>query len=182
MTSKGGQRPRSSYLLPRRRHDATKRTGDDDEGHGKITSRRTVYEPPLCQQCRHDRHCSIMACHTATLDQDHDEDHTRMCDDVRTRRACLQAKLTCLSLPRAHDHSVRRTPFSICNMAPGLYKRATKPPIQGNKLSRFHSGIRSPHSSYIFPLAYTPYCKRFRAFNRGTQTRTLCETGHRASA
>jgi hypothetical protein len=149
--------------------------------NGKTTSHRIVGEPPPCQQCRHDWHCSITPRHTTTLDQDHDEDHTRTCNDTRTRRACLQAKLTCFSLPRAHDHLAGRTPLSTCNLAPGLYIRVTRPPIQGDKLSRLYSGIRSPHSSYLFPLAYTPCCKRFRVFNRGTQTRTLSEIGCRAS-
>ena len=45
-------------------------------------------------------------------------------------------------------------PHSVCNMAPELYIRVAKPPI-----SRLYSGSPSPHSSYLFPLAYTPHCK-----------------------
>jgi hypothetical protein len=75
-----------------------------------------------------------------------------------------------------------REPHSVCNLAPGLYIRAVRPPIQGDGLSRLHSGGLSPHSSNLFPLAYTPYCKNFRAFNRGTRTQTLSETGRRAPA
>ena len=60
------------------RTDATRRTGDDDEGHSEPTSYRTAGEPPLCQQCRHDRHCSTTPCNTTTWEQDrndHDKDH-----------------------------------------------------------------------------------------------------------
>jgi hypothetical protein len=102
-------------------HGAIKRIGDDDEGHGKTTSCRTVGELAACQQCRHNRHCSIMPCHAMTWEQnhnDHDDDHTWTCDDGRIRQACLQAKFTCFSLPWAHNRLVRKTSLSICNLAP----------------------------------------------------------------
>jgi hypothetical protein len=72
-------------------------------------------------------------------------------------------------------------PHSVCNLAPGLYIRAVRPPIQGDGLSRLHSGGPSPHSSNLFPLAYL-HCKNFRAFNRGTRAQTLSETRRRALA
>lgn len=40
---------RGGYVLPHYCHDATRWTGDDDEGHGKVMSRRTVGELPPCQ-------------------------------------------------------------------------------------------------------------------------------------
>jgi hypothetical protein len=89
-----GQQPRGGYLLPHCRHDATRRTGDDDEGHGELTSHGAVGEPPPCQQCRHDRHCSITPCHAVTWAQDHDDNHTRTYADAKTRRLFLQAKFT----------------------------------------------------------------------------------------
>jgi hypothetical protein len=72
-------------------------------------------------------------------------------------------------------------PFSICNLAPKLYIRAARPPIQGDELLRLHLGFHTPHS-YHFPLAYTPHYENFRALNRGTRTWTISETGRRASA
>jgi hypothetical protein len=93
------------------------------------------------------------------------------------RLACKPSLLASPSLGLTTTRSVE--PFSICNMAPKLYKEG-RPPIQGDGLLRLHSGIRSPHSSYLFPLAYTPYCKNFRAFNRRTRTRTLSKTERRA--
>jgi hypothetical protein len=48
-TSKGDRRPRSSYLVLYYHHDAIDRAGDDDKGHDKTMSCRTVDEPPPCQ-------------------------------------------------------------------------------------------------------------------------------------
>ena len=78
MTSKGN-------LLPYYHHDASKRIGDDDEGHGKTMSCRIVGESPPCQQCRYDWHCSITIRHAMTWKQDHDDDHTMTCTGARTR-------------------------------------------------------------------------------------------------
>jgi hypothetical protein len=62
-----------------------------------------------------------------------------------------------------------------------LYKgrQASQPRGQTLETSFGHP---SPHSSYLFPLAYTPYYKKFRAFNRGTCAQTLSETGRKAPA
>jgi hypothetical protein len=62
-------------------------------------------------------------------------------------------------------------PLSVCNLTLGLYIRIAGPPIQGDRLSRLHSSSPSLHF-YLFPLAYTPYCKNFRVVNWGTRTRS----------
>jgi hypothetical protein len=46
---KGDRQPRSNHLLPHCRHDATGRIADDDEGHVKLMSHRTVGESPSHQ-------------------------------------------------------------------------------------------------------------------------------------
>jgi hypothetical protein len=90
----GDQRLGDGYLLPHCRHDAPGRTGDDNEGHGKLTSHRIAGESTPCQQCRHDRHCSIMPHHAATWAQDHDNNHAWTYADTKTRRPSLQAKIS----------------------------------------------------------------------------------------
>jgi hypothetical protein len=180
MNSKSGRWPGGGYLPLYWHHDAIWRIGDDDKGHGKLTSRRTDCEPPSCEQCHHDQHCSIMSCHVMTWEQDHDDNYTRTCTNARTRWPSLQARFT--SFPSLELMTTwSGEPISISYLALGLYIRVARPPFHGNRLSRLHLGSHSPHSSYLFPLAYTPHCKNFRAFNRGTHTRTLPKTGHRAS-
>jgi hypothetical protein len=49
MTSKGDRLPESGHMLPHYRHDANRRTEDDDEYRSKTTSRWTVGEPPPCR-------------------------------------------------------------------------------------------------------------------------------------
>jgi hypothetical protein len=153
---------------------------DDDEGHDKFTSHRTVGEPPPCQQCPHDRQCSIMPWHATTWAQDHEDNHTQMCADAKTRWPSMKAKFT--SFP-----SLRLTttlfggPLSVCNLALRLYIKVARRPLQGDVLSRLHLGSPSP-LSYLFPSTYTPHSKNLRAFNQGTHTRPLSETGRRALA
>jgi hypothetical protein len=84
----------------------------DDEGHSKFTSHRTVGESPPCQQCHHDRHCSIMPRHAATWAQDHNNNHTWTCADAKTRQPSVQAKFT--SFPSLRLMTTRSgEPFSL---------------------------------------------------------------------
>jgi hypothetical protein len=108
----GDRRPRGGYLLPHCRHDATGRTGDDDGGHSKLTSHRTVGEPPPCQHCRHDWHCSIMSCHAATWAQDHNDNHIRTYADARQNG--LSCKPILLISPPSGSRPLGRDNLSLC--------------------------------------------------------------------
>jgi hypothetical protein len=115
----------------------------------------TVGGPPPCQQCRHDRHCSIMPRHAAMWAQDHDNNHTWAYADVKTRRPFLQAKFT--SFPSLRCTTTRSgEPISLnVTWPPGLYIRAARAPFQGDGLSRLH-WVVPHHSPTSFPLLTHP--------------------------
>ena len=98
---------------------------------------------------------------------------------IKTRWPSLVAKSA--SFPPSGSWLHGRENLLLC-MWPslGLYIRAVRTPIQGDGLS-IHSGSPSP-LSYLFHSSCIPHCKNFRAFNRGTRTRSFSKTRRRASA
>jgi hypothetical protein len=137
-------------------------------------------EPPPCQQCRHDWHYSTTSPHTATWAQDYDDSYARTYTNIKTRRASLQAKIA--SFPSLGLMTACRENITLCTWpSPKLHIRVARAPFQGDGLSRLHSGSPSP-LSYLFHSSCILQCKNFRAFKRGTRTRSFSKTGRRAPA
>jgi hypothetical protein len=159
------------------RTDATRSTGDDDKGHSELTSHRTVGEPTPCQQCRHDRHCSITPHRAATWTQNHDDNHAQTCTNTKIRPPSLQAKIAS-SLPLG-SRPLGRENLSLCMYpGPGLYIRAVRAPFQEDRLSSLHSGSPNPLFNLFLPSCI-PHCKNF-TFNREIHTQTISEPKRRA--
>lgn len=108
--------------------------------------------------------------------------YTSTYNDVKTRQRDLPAKSTSFSLSRLSTTRVRGTHLFVCNLDPGLYIRAIRPPFQGNGWTDsrdFYSGICSSHTSYLFSH---PIVTHQSTCTEEHELGTISETGHRALA
>jgi hypothetical protein len=137
MTRGDDLRPGGGHLPPYCRHDATRRTGDNDEGHDETTSTRIVGEPSLCPQCQHGQHYSTMHAMPRRGNKIMTTTAMTMPRCTTTRQDGLPTKLLASTPLGLSTARVGRTHLPTCNLAPELYMRGARPLLQGTDSGDF---------------------------------------------